>query len=631
MINYIILILVNILIIFTNLLFLISEEKRKNLSHIFILSILFWSFQISITGIFLGWIIKFIDQNTWIPLNLFISFLLYLRYKKNLPNLINFIKNEVNSAFSIVKSSKSYFLYFVILLLFIEVSDNLIRVIYYPEIVWDSWVYQMHPIVDWYQNKKFDVIYSPNSWVNEEILGPKIIGLWFVTILGNSELIDAHQFISTLLLILLIYNLLKKLKVNFKYRILGSALVYNIPIILIQSHTSQEHITLSYYYLLSFYLLFDFLKFKSIISYLALVISLSLTLTSKTVGIMYIPLFFLTFFFSSPKRILYFFEDIFFSPKKIIFSIFIVSSLVSFWIFRNYYGLYQLTYGNSGVSTAISNSSNNIPFYEVYMTSLSYNFSEFRFRILDNQYFYEPNSQNISNFGIFFFSFYLLTYLIIFYRLIIGKLNFELKTLLFASLILQLVYFSFYGGLWNYRLFSFTPIIGTIFFINFLSEKKQNQVITKVFEFLIVIGMMFNYLAVHNSEDGNLETRYWFRKYLNQDERTPIAYSDKLATHSSWKFINYYLPASEKIAYIANQDAWVYLYFDNNLKRKIMFVDPSWYTYTSDHSIEIKEGLAEKLKQEGYSILHIRYNNWIYLDIDSKGFKRIDQGLYYIE
>jgi hypothetical protein len=411
MINYIILILVNIIIIFTNLLFLTTEEKRKNLSHIFILSILFWSFQVSITGIFLGWIIKFIDQKTWIPLNLFISFLLYLKFKKNLPNLIIFLKNKVNSAFSRVKSSKSYFLYFVILLLFTEVSDNLIRVIYYPEIVWDSWVYQMHPIVDWYQNKKFDVIYSPNSWVNEEILGPKIIGLWFVTILENSELIDAHQFISTLLLTLLIYNLLKKLKVKFKYRILGSALVYNIPIVLIQSHTSQEHITLSYYYLLSFYLLFDFLRFKSIISYLALVISLSLTLTSKTVGIMYIPLFFLTFFFSSPKKLLYFFVDILLSPKKIIYSIFIVSSLVTFWIFKNYYGLYQLTYGNSGVSTAISNSSNNIPFYEVYITSLSYNFSEFKFRILDNQYFYEPNSQNISNFGIFFFSFYLVSYL----------------------------------------------------------------------------------------------------------------------------------------------------------------------------------------------------------------------------
>jgi hypothetical protein len=231
-----------------------------------------------------------------------------------------FLKNEVNSAFSIIKSSKSYFLYFIIVLLFIEISDNLIRVIYYPEIVWDSWVYQMHPIVDWYQNKKFDVIYSPNSWVNEEILGPKIIGLWFVTFLENSELIDAHQFISTLLLTLLIYNLLKKLKVNFKYRILGSALVYNIPIVLIQSHTSQEHITLSYYYLLSFYLLFDFLRFKSFKSYFALVIYLSLTLTSRTVGIMYVPLFLLTYFFSSPKKLLYFFVDIFISPKKIIFN-----------------------------------------------------------------------------------------------------------------------------------------------------------------------------------------------------------------------------------------------------------------------------------------------------------------------
>jgi hypothetical protein len=265
----------------------------------------------------------------------------------------------------------------------------------------------------------------------------------------------------------------------------------------------------------------------------------------------------------------------------------------------------------------------------------------FRLKDIGHRSPYTPDFLAKSGFGVQFFGFGLLAYLIM--TLLILKRKYRLSIAGFTwmfSVLLLLSYFVYYYTAANYRLFMFFPVAGIILWAFILAKFRLNRGYLKIIDVLILAMIVFNGAAC--LFEGNIYPDRWktILTAANPQDRTAIKYSHFLGG-GDWKFIDRFIPPGEPIAYMGYHDSWVFPYFDNRLRRRIYHMKslPGFRrTKINGHTIHIQftGRLKKSLRQRHIRFIHInirgaasRHVKLKKVIIDDKDIYRISKYLYY--
>ena len=275
----------------------------------------------------------------------------------------------------------------------------------------------------------------------------------------------------------------------------------------------------------------------------------------------------------------------------------------------------------------------------------------FPFRIKDIGAYlpYSPSLWKQSGFGVQFFTFGLIAYLITAGLFIAKKEHREGVSgfiFIFSAALLG-SYFFYYFSRVNYRMFMFFPVFGIIlwaFILWKLDLKTSHPYYMKYIDVLIVVMILFNMAACFY--EGNMN-RYRWKTLLtvnNPPDRTPNKYSPYL-TGEAWQFIDTYIAPQEPIGYIGHKDSWIFPYFDNRLKRKIYHLPtlPGFKLATMENKsdkkkLEFTPLFKKSLKQRRIHFIHINLERYRHrrdkgkdILIEDDDVRRVSKNLYYFK
>ena len=202
------------------------------------------------------------------------------------------------------------------------------------------------------------------------------------------------------------------------------------------------------------------------------------------------------------------------------------------------------------------------------------NILAFPFRIKDLGLYtpYTPDFLEKSGFGIQFFGFGLVAYIMMTVYCIRKKAyrTNMVGFILIFSLVLLSSYFFYYFTSANYRMFMFFPVFGLILWAFLFTLFDLPQYFARIIDFLILIMILFN-ISVCFFE-GNMDQNRWKVLFTinNPLERTSIKYSPFFNKKAeTWEFIDKYMIPREPLGYMGHSDSWVFPYYDNQLERRI--------------------------------------------------------------
>ncbi|EMO53519.1 putative membrane protein [Leptospira noguchii] len=604
------------------------RRENRSLSYLLICAYLFFVTQISMSILALGLVGPFLTALNLMILNgVLSSFILYL-YRNDLIFLGKFVKETfINRLFK--RKLKYNNVQIILSILFsIELMVLLGKVYFFPNYVWDEMVYHLHPVAAWYQDSQiFANIETPNPWMNSEILGPKFLAFWFVVYLGNDTFLNINQYFSAIFLFLLSYRFLRFQNLNTLTSFCGALLVFHLPLVLIQTQTNQDHITLAAYAFSCLLFAYEFVlkNRRDIPVYFG--ISLGLLLSSKTVAIMYALIILFVFFiyymiFEKYKRRIF---------LQILISFAIAFVIAGYWYLKNLNELVTLVFDMSGSAASSQEATGNnflLKLFQKHGIVFLTNLKQMPERILDWKYpIYQADSTKMSSFGVQFFSVGIIGFL---YSLFFISFSKKKKDKISFAIVLtcigiQFSYFTFYLSDWNYRLFQLTPIVGILFGIILIARLRFKTIL--IFAYTIAV-MGFNFFSTLFADYSDLTTMKKFVMKLEQNERSVASYYHNLKD-SSWTFINQYMSDDEPIAYISNQNTFVYPYFGTEFKRKIHYIDlKDWQIING--KIRISNDRMKSLQTNGVRFIHLRKDNSSFWEPINSNLVEVTEGLYFL-
>jgi hypothetical protein len=270
----------------------------------------------------------------------------------------------------------------------------------------------------------------------------------------------------------------------------------------------------------------------------------------------------------------------------------------------------------------------------------------FPFRIKDIGFYpsYTPDFLEKSGFGIQFFGFGLIAYIIMAIGCAVKKKyrNDIVGFITIFSIILLLSYFTYYYSAANYRMFMFFPVFGIILWAFIITSLDFPTYYLKYIDVLILVMILFN-ISVCFFE-GNMMANKWKTLITvnNPLERTSSKYSHFL-NGNDWQFLDNYVHPREPIGYTGHYDSWVFPYFDNRLERKIYYLRslPGFKLAKMAPKINrmvFTPRFVKCLKRLGIHYIHINLKGARHLSkkikgvyIDDKRVYRITKNLYYFK
>ncbi len=570
--------------------------EDNSFSRRLFLSTLIFVFQIfsiiSILGFFRGGLENYLIILTSVIIN---GLILFLSRKFWYNEILKFRFKNFNIA-------KNRLYYSLLLLISLEFIFFILKAYFYPNYVWDEMVYHLHPVVEWYRSKQ--ILFSvetPSPWVNQEILGSKRMVYWLFTFVGNDSLINLSQTISAFILVLSSYRLLMHLGSSKKIAMLGAISVLNIPLVIIQATTNQEHLSLAAFTVSLISISFEKLH-KWYVYLFFLLINMILLIGCKTSAIIHLIVFL--------PILIFLHKDHFFrlSKKHWLVVILLFPSLICLLVaMLNLTSVGELIRG--GMFSFLGNSEGGdwlSKFIAHHSRILILNLKEFPYRILDIGFSrYNADSDSISSFGAMFISFGTVGFTLSIYRILSQKANLKEKIVILYSIFLLGAYFSFYFSPWNYRLFLFFPIFLVLLGIFYTDRIFQKSTLI---ELILLFLCLFHFISSSISEYASSKRMRAFVSNLESASRTTLSFNQNMES-PTWQYISEYVDPKETIAYFGFADAWVYPYFNSDWQRSVILLDASKYKYLKEDRIEIKKDYLLELKEKNISLVHIRESN----------------------
>ncbi|NIM14418.1 MAG: hypothetical protein GTO45_20555 [Candidatus Aminicenantes bacterium] len=270
----------------------------------------------------------------------------------------------------------------------------------------------------------------------------------------------------------------------------------------------------------------------------------------------------------------------------------------------------------------------------------------FPFRIKDIGYYtsYTPDFLEKSGFGIQFFGFGLIAYIVMAIGCVVKKKyrNDIVGFITIFSIVLLLSYFVYYYSAANYRMFMFFPVIGMMLWAFMITSLDFPRYYLKYIDVLILVMILFNFSVCFF--EGNMMANKWKTLFTvnNPLERTSSKYSHFLKGND-WQFIDNYVHPREPIGYTGHYDSWVFPYFDNRLERKIYYLPalPGFKLAKmtpKTNRLVFTPGFVESLKRRGIHFIHINRKGARHLSkkikgvyIDDNRVYRVTKNLYYFK
>ena|GEM_PF-1146144 len=333
--------------------------------------------------------------------------------------------------------------------------------------------------------------------------------------------------------------------------------------------------------------------------------------------------------------------------RVVIIGIIVISILGSFGIMKNMYFFKTFLLGNTSPAPILSDPSflTEYPIFKPFPDRFVKNILSFPFRIKDVGMYlpYSASLQNQSGFGVQFFSFGLIAYIIIGILFIVKK-KYRKNMVGFVfifSIVLLGSYFFYYYSFFNYRLFIFFPVFGIILWSYILHQFDLKKYYLKFIDVLILIMILFNLAACFY--EGKEEKYRWKTLFTmnNSFDRTSIKYSS-FSKGDAWRYIDEYLNPGEPIGYVGHPYV-VFQYFDNQLKRRVHFL-PSLPGFRLKAWLNKKKKfrfnplLKKSLKQRNIHFLHINLPHWHFnkkkkkpIFIKDRTISQVTKNLFYFK
>lgn len=630
--TYIVFLLSNLLILFSSMLLVYKYYSYHSISDkILSIAVIFFS-QVSLSVLLSGIVIKNMNVITLVVINMIISGFIILMNLKHLKVSISTMKNEIKRTIIRYTRIRDFTLHIIIFLFLFQIVILLFKIYMFPPQVWDSFTYHMHPIIDWFQKGRISIISTPVTRTNSMSLGANLLDYWFVVFFKDVTWAELPQFIFGLLIALSSYSIMRKLYIKRINSLKYSIIIYFIPTILVQSRTVQDHLILTSTFLLGLnYSLAIFYK-KEYKQIWLMALAFGLFLGIKLIAPLYLLLLFGSLIVLKSYDVKMLLSIVYKNKYKIIISGFIILCLGSYWYFRNIFiykrlsGSFRNDIFNVG---QLSNTSGILHEISFRIQSFCNNILNFISRITDASGSYYPDLENISGFGMQFFVFGIISYIIIPVMLLSKKSKKKgiIHYLLISTLLIHIAYFFIYYTKYNYRLFLLIPVVGIIFWAYLLSIIKFDKNKLRYLNFVLIFIIVFNMITCVFSESTTPTKFKNTLVYLNKNQRNSINYSSYLG--SEWEFIDHYIPTNETIAYISDEDGFIYPYFANNLNRKIYFIGEnqgSCYVDKQNKRIVLGDSLKKILSSRNIHYIHINLQD-VYLD--DPDFTELINNLYY--
>lgn len=290
--------------------------------------------------------------------------------------------------------------------------------------------------------------------------------------------------------------------------------------------------------------------------------------------------------------------------------------------------------------------------YPAFTAKFTKNLLAFPFRVKDIGMFtpYTPDLLEKSGFGIQFFAFGLLAYLLLLPLVVFKKeyRNSVMGFLLIFAILLLTAYFFFYFSWANYRSFMFFAIIGLMLWAYIQSRWINKNYYRFFIDILLVLMILFNGLVCFY--EGNQYPERWKTTMTTSasHHRSVIKYSNLLKTWNgpgkSWDFIDFHIPPDQAIAFNGGEDGWTFPYFGNRLQRNVFYLAslPGFQAErikkgdTVYRIMKFTRDFRTSLKQRGIHYIHFStqgtpHRQKLQIPTGTPGVTEITPHLYYVE
>ena len=550
-------------------------------------------------------------------------------------------------------STRDFYLYAIACLFVLQVAVLLFKVAWLPPHIWDVFVYHLPPAVEWYQQGFIPpVIDTTVNRINGAPLGMTALAFWFFIFFRDDVLVEMPMLLWALMLVPVSIAVLRQSGVSRPWALKFAALVFFLPIVLMQAVTVKDHLGLNIGLIAGLLFLAEFLKDRNYrLLYLAAAafgLMLGYKIAAPVHIVVALPVF-LLIFLSRYHSSIFEGQHVKALLKTSGLSAVLMIAISGYWYLRNFvvygrlHGAYGTTLNEAGesvakgagaVDTALGMFANSGVFVP--------NLTQFFPRVLDYQNLYGADLVAISGFGPQFFAFGLLALVVAVAAIFSKRMRKQPVFLLSSVAVLLFVAFMFIN--WNsnsYRILSFFPMVliayaGVQLYCSGMLETGATRLITNN---IILLSIVWCFLALLSPQYTNLLS---LQEFVSLDHKARTS-----ANFTSW-FVrprpSFYrlmdqVPVSEPLAYITYRDSyssgevasdtWQYLYMDRNWQRKTygLFL-PEYLECEENGQCTARQALKNFLGSKQVSLLSSCKINRC-LDIKDDALIEIVPGLYY--
>lgn len=239
-------ILVNLLVMFSSGVAAFRNFPNAAFSMRLVGAGLLWFFQVSVTVLLLGVVVRDLSPGLLFAVNGSISALVLFFERNHIKPAVHLFSSGLRGFSHVLWRSRDYFLYLLLFLFVFQAVVLLIKIYYLPPFVADVFAYHLHPVVEWFQRGHIPLFLdTPVVRAEANPLGSKLIHYWFIAGTGNTVWIDLPQFLYGLLLVVTVYAVMRSVGVGINSALRYAVLIYFIPGVLIGSRTAQDHLALT--------------------------------------------------------------------------------------------------------------------------------------------------------------------------------------------------------------------------------------------------------------------------------------------------------------------------------------------------------------------------------------------------
>lgn len=536
----------------------------------------FWTAQVSLTVLVLG-LLGGLSLLLLSATTLLVSVVIISIFQNSVSESVSALAGSARMAVRRLVGSRSYILYLMLLVVGVQAAATVRKIYYLPPYVYDELNLHLVPVIVWFQEQRIPLeIDTPVTRVNSNPLGAQLVHFWFVKFFRDLTWVELPQFLFSFVILLACYQLMRFLYVRRRSALIFALLIYTVPIFLIESRTCQDHLLLTALFLAA--LVFAVKAMAGEHRYLWLMAAAGgLMIGIKVSGPLYFVAAGLAWIVTNPAGLGLVSRNLLKSYVKVALAFLVVAALGGFWYLKNF-----LSYGSlQGIPLKPQLPLSPEPLVSaalmrndvfVYLGTFANNWSQFFTRLTDTASDYSSDLPSISGFGIQFFAFGILGYLLTAVIYLAAPRKRRLAGfLLLTAVSLQLMYFFLYYSTFSYRLFLATPALGIVLWAYIFSLVRPALRHVRIVEVLALLMAGFCCFTTYYSERTSpLKSLHEWETLPNAD-RTTTSYSG--VTQGVWETIDQYVPPDCPIAYIAGEDALITPYYGNLMTRRVFHVN----------------------------------------------------------